>query len=120
MAVIQSATVDDVATIILLTIRSSHLIVVVSNNGHSINGQAMADGGLIPDMHSLNLPKELVGASTIMGGCTAIDVPGRMLQEEVLEWRIWRHGMVLASWMDYLWLTVCGMLSNDRISVQAF
>ncbi|XP_073101231.1 cytokinin dehydrogenase 11-like isoform X2 [Elaeis guineensis] len=119
-AIIRPATADDVAASILLAARSSRLTVAARGNGHSVNGQAMADGGLVLDMRSLGPPMELVRVSTAAGGCAAVDVPGGALWEEVLEWGIRRHGMAPASWTDYLRLTVGGTLSNGGISGQAF
>ncbi|XP_008784471.2 cytokinin dehydrogenase 11-like [Phoenix dactylifera] len=120
VAVIRPATADDVAAAILLAARSPRLTVAARGNGHSINGQAMADGGLVLDMRSLGPTMELVRTSAAGGGCPAVDVPGGALWEEVLEWAVRRHGMAPPSWTDYLRLTVGGTLSNGGISGQAF
>ncbi|XP_008786614.2 cytokinin dehydrogenase 11-like [Phoenix dactylifera] len=117
-AVIRPSTTDDVASAIRLAAHSPRLTVAARGNGHSVNGQAMAAGGLVLDMRYLSAPMELVRAAE--GGGLAVDVPGGALWEEVLEWGVRRHGMAPASWTDYLGLTVGGTLSNGGISGEAF
>ncbi|KAG1334277.1 cytokinin dehydrogenase 11 [Cocos nucifera] len=118
VAVIRPATADDVAAAIRLAAHSPRLTVAARGNGHSVNGQAMAAGGLVLDMRYLGPTMELV-RDAARGG-TAVDVPGGALWEEVLEWGVRRHGMAPTSWTDYLGLTVGGTLSNGGISGQAF
>lgn len=117
-AVIRPATADDVAAAIRLAAHSPRITVAARGNGHSINGQAMAAGGLVLDMRYLGPPMEFVRA--VAGSVPAVDVPGGALWEEVLEWGVRLHGMAPMSWTDYLGLTVGGTLSNGGISGQAF
>jgi cytokinin dehydrogenase len=131
-AVVRPATADDVASAIRAAARTAGLTVAARGNGHSVAGQAMAEGGLVLDMRALALSRrpqmQLVagvpggGAGNSSGGpcCYYADVPGGALWEEVLHWGVKNHGLAPASWTDYLRLTVGGTLSNAGVSGQSF
>ncbi|CAL5001729.1 unnamed protein product [Urochloa decumbens] len=126
-AVVRPASADDVASAIRAAARTAGLTVAARGNGHSVAGQAMAEGGLVLDMRSLALSRrsqiQLVVVSATAGGGGAryyADVPGGALWEEVLHWGVKNHGLAPASWTDYLRLTVGGTLSNGGVSGQSF
>lgn len=106
---------DDVARVVKAASRSSNLTVAARGNGHSINGQAMADRGLVLDMRSLNDHFHL----SRINGKDYADVSGGALWEDVLR-RCLGFGLAPRSWTDYLSLTVGGTLSNAGVSGQAF
>uniref|UniRef100_K3YHJ2 cytokinin dehydrogenase n=1 Tax=Setaria italica TaxID=4555 RepID=K3YHJ2_SETIT len=124
-AVVRPASADDVASAIRAAARTAGLTVAARGNGHSVAGQAMAEGGLVLDMRALALSRrpqmQLVGCpgGGNNGPCYA-DVPGGALWEEVLHWGVKNHGLAPASWTDYLRLTVGGTLSNGGVSGQSF
>ncbi|GJN03706.1 hypothetical protein PR202_ga21181 [Eleusine coracana subsp. coracana] len=120
-AVVLPASVDDVAAAIRAAALRPNLTVAARGNGHSVSGQAMAEGGLVLDMRALALPRRihLVRTSQSPNGFAA-DVPGGALWEEVLHWGVKQHGLAPASWTDYLRLTVGGTLSNGGVSGQSF
>jgi cytokinin dehydrogenase len=126
-AVVRPASADDVASAIRAAALTPHLTVAARGNGHSVAGQAMAEGGLVLDMRSLAAPSRRAQMQLVVqcpdggGGrrCFA-DVPGGALWEEVLHWAVDNHGLAPASWTDYLRLTVGGTLSNGGVSGQSF
>ena len=133
-AVVRPASADDVASAIRAAALTPHLTVAARGNGHSVAGQAMAEGGLVLDMRSLaatSSSSRRGGAQTMMqlvqcpsegggGHCCFADVPGGALWEEVLHWGVDNHGLAPSSWTDYLRLTVGGTLSNGGVSGQSF
>ncbi|KAG0523895.1 hypothetical protein BDA96_07G162500 [Sorghum bicolor] len=132
-AVVRPASADDVASAIRAAALTPHLTVAARGNGHSVAGQAMAEGGLVLDMRSLAAAPsssrrgvaqmQLVQCPEGGGGggcCFFADVPGGALWEEVLHWGVDNHGLAPASWTDYLRLTVGGTLSNGGVSGQSF
>ncbi|GAB2285880.1 hypothetical protein Dimus_020315 [Dionaea muscipula] len=117
-AVICPASPDDVATAVRVASRSRNLTVAARGNGHSINGQAMADGGLVVEMRAVEDHHFKI---VEIGGSHFADVGGGALWEEVLErCSVSGHGLAPRSWTDYLALTVGGTLSNAGVSGQAF
>ncbi|CAL9060497.1 cytokinin dehydrogenase 11-like [Musa acuminata AAA Group] len=114
---LRPSSADDVAGAVVLASRSSRLTVAARGNGHSVCGQAMADGGIVLDMRTLGPAMEIVRCG---GTAAAVDVPAGALWAEVLSWAVRNHGMAPVSWTDYLGLTVGGTLSNGGISGQAF
>jgi hypothetical protein len=122
-AVVRPASADDVANAIRAAALTAGLTVAARGNGHSVAGQATAEGGLVLDMRALALSRrpqmQLVGCPGGGGPCFA-DVPGGALWEEVLHWGVKTHGLAPASWTDYLRLTVGGTLSNGGVSGQSF
>lgn len=123
LAVIHPATQDDVVTVIKAAARSSNLTVAARGNGHSINGQAMADQGIVMDMRSMEESNIRVvrrnNNNNNNNGLAYVDVPGGALWEEVLK-RCVRLGLAPRSWTDYLGLTVGGTISNAGVSGQTF
>nr|6C80_A Chain A, cytokinin oxidase LuCKX1.1 [Linum usitatissimum]6C80_B Chain B, cytokinin oxidase LuCKX1.1 [Linum usitatissimum] len=118
LALIRPSGADDVARVLKSACRSSNLTVAARGNGHSINGQAMADGGIVLDMRSTegNHFKIL----RINGGDHYADVSGGALWEDILMRCVSEYGLAPRSWTDYLRLTVGGTLSNAGVSGQAF
>ncbi|TVU05607.1 hypothetical protein EJB05_48776, partial [Eragrostis curvula] len=118
-AVVRPASADDVASAIRAAALRADLTVAARGNGHSVSGQAMAEGGLVLDMRALALPRRMQLVRSPSGAAFA-DVPGGALWEEVLHWGVKNHGLAPASWTDYLRLTVGGTLSNGGVSGQSF
>ncbi|PQP99267.1 cytokinin dehydrogenase 7 isoform X1 [Prunus yedoensis var. nudiflora] len=117
LAFIRLSAADDVARVVKAAVRSSNLTVAARGNGHSINGQAMADRGLVLDMRSLDDHFRVVRANN---GSVYADVSGGALWEDVLTRCVSEYRMAPRSWTDYLSLTVGGTLSNAGVSGQAF
>ena len=113
LAVVRPSGADDICRVIKFASRSKNLTVAARGNGHSINGQAMADKGLVIDMRSID-------TVVFNGGSCAVDVNGGALWEDVLERCVKRLGCAPRSWTDYLGLTVGGTLSNAGVSGQTF
>lgn len=116
LAFIRPAGADDVARVIVAAARSSNLTVAARGNGHSINGQAMADRGLVLDMRSMEDHFQVLK----INGKAYADVAGGALWEDVLKRCVMGFGLAPRSWTDYLSLTVGGTLSNAGVSGQAF
>ncbi|KAK9741585.1 hypothetical protein RND81_03G115300 [Saponaria officinalis] len=119
LAVIRPANSSDVALTIRSSATSPTLTVAARGNGHSINGQAMAEKGLVIDMRALGsqTPINVVVSGT---GDAYVDVSGGALWEDVLKRCVLGYGLAPRSWTDYLALTVGGTLSNGGVSGQAF
>lgn len=116
LAFVKPANSDDVARVVKAALRSSNLTVAARGNGHSINGQAMADRGLVMDMRSVEDHFQVVW----INGTAYADVSGGALWEDVLKRCVLGFGLAPRSWTDYLSLTVGGTLSNAGVSGQAF
>lgn len=114
---IRPSDADDVARVVKAAAGFSNLTVAARGNGHSINGQAMADRGLVLDMRSLDDHFRVVKANN---GSVYADVSGGALWEDVLKKCVFKYRMAPRSWTDYLSLTVGGTLSNAGVSGQAF
>ncbi|GMN63294.1 hypothetical protein TIFTF001_032366 [Ficus carica] len=117
LAFVRASSADDVAKVLKAAARSPNLTVAARGNGHSINGQAMADRGLVLDMRSLDHEDRFQVAR--INGSDYADVSGGALWEDVLK-RCLDFGLSPRSWTDYLSLTVGGTLSNAGVSGQAF
>lgn len=116
-AVIRPSGSHDIASVIRFASQSPNLTVAARGNGHSINGQAMANRGLVIDMKkSSDAVIELVRC----GDGYAVDVGGGALWEDVLKRCVSKFGLSPRSWTDYLGLTVGGTLSNAGVSGQTF
>lgn len=121
LAVIRPAGTDDISKVVKFASKSANLTVAARGNGHSINGQAMTDGGLVVDMRSTESTVFEVREHHGAGGSTYfVDVSGGALWEDVLKRCVLEHGLAPRSWTDYLSLTVGGTLSNAGVSGQAF
>ncbi|XP_042497272.1 cytokinin dehydrogenase 7 [Macadamia integrifolia] len=116
LAVIRPAVPEDVVRVVKAASLSSNLTVAARGNGHSINGQAMTDRGLVIDMRAMD---DLIDVVTF-NGSVYVDVGGGVLWEDVLRHCVLGFGLSPRSWTDYLGLTVGGTLSNAGISGQAF
>ncbi|XP_022936068.1 cytokinin dehydrogenase 7 isoform X1 [Cucurbita moschata] len=116
LALVRPAGADDVAKVVKSALQSSNLTVAARGNGHSINGQAMADQGLVVDMRAMEDHFRIVQ----INGLTYADVSGGALWEDVLKRCVSSYGLAPRSWTDYLSLTVGGTLSNGGVSGQAF
>lgn len=116
LALVTPAGADDVAKVVKSAVQSSNLTVAARGNGHSINGQAMADGGLVVDMRAMEDHFRVV----TINGLSYADVSGGALWEDVLKRCVSGYGLAPRSWTDYLSLTVGGTLSNAGVSGQAF
>ncbi|KAJ0266530.1 Cytokinin dehydrogenase 7 [Hirschfeldia incana] len=122
LAVVRPVGPEDIAGAVRAALSSDKLTVAARGNGHSINGQAMAEGGLIVDMRSTAENHFEVGflAGGDGGGTAFVDVSGGALWENVLKRCVSEYGLAPRSWTDYLGLTVGGTLSNAGVSGQAF
>ncbi|CAL0322681.1 unnamed protein product [Lupinus luteus] len=117
LALIMPSTTLDVSQAVKAAARTSHLTVAARGNGHSINGQAMADKGLVLGMRAMEDHYfELIW----LDGTPYVDVSGGALWEDVLKRCVLQFGLAPRSWTDYLSLTVGGTLSNAGVSGQAF
>lgn len=116
LAFIRPSTPDDIVKVVKAAALSSNLTVAARGNGHSINGQAMADGGLVLNMRSMDDHFQVL----TINGSNFVDVSGGVLWEDVLKRCVSDYGLAPRSWTDYLRLTVGGTLSNAGVSGQAF
>ncbi|XP_031498069.1 cytokinin dehydrogenase 7 [Nymphaea colorata] len=114
LAVVAPATVEDVVRVVRCAESCRSLTVAARGNGHSINGQAQAEGGVVVEMSSLRRP----AAGPVVSGGT-VEVGGGELWEEVLM-NCLERGVAPRSWTDYLGLTVGGTLSVGGVSGQSF
>lgn len=118
MTVLHPKSVSDIA----VTIKhiwnlgpSSHLTVAARGHGHSLQGQAQAEEGVVINMESLNVEEIKVYG----GEFPYVDVSGGELWIKILHETL-KYGLAPRSWTDYLHLTVGGTLSNAGVSGQAF
>jgi len=117
LAVLRPYTTADVVKAVKAAATTTNLTVAARGNGHSINGQAMAENGLVLDMRATaEEPFQLL----YVDGVPHVDVSGGALWEEVLKRCVSRFQLVPRSWTDYLGLTVGGTLSNAGVSGQTF
>ncbi|KAE8698419.1 Cytokinin dehydrogenase 7 [Hibiscus syriacus] len=116
LAFIKPSGADDIARVVKAASRALHMTVAARGNGHSVNGQAMNDGGLVIDMRSTE--ENHFQLLTIDGSPSPnyIDVSDGALWEDVLTRCVSEFGMAPRSWTDYLGLTVGGTLSNAGVS----
>ncbi|KAJ4833614.1 Cytokinin dehydrogenase 7 [Turnera subulata] len=119
-ALIRPSGAEDVSRAVKAAVRSPNLTVAARGNGHSINGQAMADRGLVLDMRSTADNHFKLVRSRGGGRETFVDVSGGALWEDVLVRCVSEFNLAPRSWTDYLGLTVGGTLSNAGVSGQAF
>ncbi|XP_062023467.1 cytokinin dehydrogenase 7 [Rosa rugosa] len=116
LAFVRPAGAGDVASVVRAA-ENLNLTAAARGNGHSINGQAMADRGLVLDMRAMEDHFRVVRTSNDSGYA---DVSGGALWEDVLKRCVRDYRMAPRSWTDYLSLTVGGTLSNAGVSGQAF
>ncbi|XP_038701533.1 cytokinin dehydrogenase 9-like [Tripterygium wilfordii] len=117
-AVLYPNSVSDISTTIKHIFSlgaASPITVAARGHGHSLQGQAQAQEGVIIRMESLQEPKMQVHT----GQLPYVDVSGGELWINILNETL-KYGLAPKSWTDYLYLTVGGTLSNAGISGQAF
>ncbi|KAE9616372.1 putative cytokinin dehydrogenase [Lupinus albus] len=118
MVVLHPESVSDIAATIQhiwLMGPSSQLTVAARGHGHSLHGQAQAQGGVVINMESLKVPEMQVH----VGNSPYVDVSGGELWINILHETL-KYRLAPRSWTDYLHLTVGGTLSNAGVSGQAF
>ncbi|KAG6503171.1 cytokinin dehydrogenase 9-like [Zingiber officinale] len=119
-AVLYPASVSDVVSTVQHVFQlgpRSKLTVAARGHGHSLQGQAQTDGGIVVRMEALGGGTRVVHQQH--GGQPYADASGGELWINVLV-ECLKHGLAPKSWTDYLHLTVGGTLSNAGISGQAF
>lgn len=123
-AVFHPTSINDTAILIKFAYNNNTTVpitIAARGRGHSVRGQAMARGGVVVNMTSLenriNGSGISVSRSPFLGFFA--DVGGEQLWIDVLHATL-EHGLSPVSWTDYLYLTVGGTLSNAGISGQTF
>ncbi|KAI3754859.1 hypothetical protein L1987_54651 [Smallanthus sonchifolius] len=116
-AVVTPSGTHDISRVIRFASQSPNLTVAARGNGHSINGQAMANKGFVIDMKR---PSDAVIDVIHCDVGYAVDVGGGALWEDVLKRCVSKFSLSPRSWTDYLGLTVGGTLSNAGVSGQTF
>ncbi|XP_051142162.1 cytokinin dehydrogenase 1-like [Andrographis paniculata] len=117
-AVLHPKSVSDISCIIKHVFNlglNSDLTVAARGHGHSVEGQAQADRGIVINMESLRVPD----MSFHTGKHPYVEVSAGELWIDILHESL-KKGLAPKSWTDYLHLTVGGTLSNAGISGQAF
>lgn len=118
VAVLYPSSTEDIAALVKAAYNSSvPFKIAAKGRGHSVRGQAMADGGVVVEMMALKNYRN--GNGITVGSGFYADVAGEQLWIDVLNATL-EHGLSPASWTDYLYLTVGGTLSNAGISGQTF
>ncbi|XP_020236580.1 cytokinin dehydrogenase 7 [Cajanus cajan] len=117
-ALIRPSAAAHVARVVQLAAASPSLTVAARGNGHSVNGQAMAEQGLVLDMRSMKEkePFQILWVE----GAPCVDVSGGALWEDLLKRCVSEFALAPRSWTDYLSLTVGGTLSYAGVSGQTF
>ncbi|XP_010535754.1 PREDICTED: cytokinin dehydrogenase 7-like [Tarenaya hassleriana] len=118
LAVVRPTGPEDISRAVKAALLSDSLTVAARGNGHSINGQAMSEGGVVIDMRSTEENHFQVGISG--DGAPFADVSGGALWEDILKRCVSEYSLAPRSWTDYLGLTVGGTLSNAGVSGQTF
>ncbi|TKY74861.1 Cytokinin dehydrogenase 7 [Spatholobus suberectus] len=116
LAMVRPSAAADVARVVKAAVASPTLTVAARGNGHSVNGQAMAEQGLVLDMRAMEHPFQVLWIE----GAPYVDVSGGALWEDVLKRCALEFGLAPRSWTDYLGLTVGGTLSYAGVSGQTF
>lgn len=123
-AVLHPSSDQDVARLVKAAYESANgFSVSARGHGHSINGQAATNNGVVVQMssHSGEEGGEIRRrtAARISEELMYVDVWGGELWIDVLKSTL-VYGLAPKSWTDYLYLSVGGTLSNAGISGQAF
>lgn len=117
VAVVKPGSAEDVARVVRAAyVGGQGLRVSARGHGHSINGQAQAENGVVIEM---NGGGGKGGESRVWEKEKYVDVWGGELWIDVLK-KTLEYGLAPKSWTDYLYLSVGGTLSNAGISGQAF
>ncbi|KAL6572791.1 Cytokinin dehydrogenase 5 [Orobanche minor] len=124
LAVLHPASADDVARLVKSAYESADgLGISARGHGHSINGQAMTESGLVVQMSgsrgSRLQDSGKPAPPQVSEKLMYVDVWGGELWIDVLRSTL-EYGLAPKSWTDYLYLSVGGTLSNAGISGQAF
>ncbi|KAM1387953.1 hypothetical protein ACFX2I_016136 [Malus domestica] len=121
LAVLHPASAQDVAGLVRAAYSSPHgFTVSARGHGHSINGQAQTNNGVVIQMSGGSLRSGRPGqAARVSEKGMYVDTWGGELWIDVLRSTL-EYGLAPKSWTDYLYLTVGGTLSNAGISGQAF
>lgn len=116
LAVFHPASAEHVRRLVRAAYDSAHgFTVSARGQGHSINGQAQTDNGVVILMSG---PGKRAGPR-VYESLRYVDVWGGELWIQVLKSTL-EYGLAPKSWTDYLYLSVGGTLSNAGISGQAF
>ncbi|KAB2604576.1 cytokinin dehydrogenase 5-like [Pyrus ussuriensis x Pyrus communis] len=121
LAVLHPASAQDVVGLVRAAY-SSPLGFTVSarGHGHSINGQAQTNNGVVIQMSGGSSRSGTPGqAARVSEKGMYVDAWGGELWIDVLRSTL-EYGLAPKSWTDYLYLSVGGTLSNAGISGQAF
>lgn len=121
-AVFYPNSIDDIASLVKYAYNNSVPInVAARGQAHSTWGQSLARDGVVVNMTSLG--NRLNGSGIIVSSDSSLgsyaDVGGEQLWIDVLNTTL-QYGLSPVSWVDYLYLTVGGTLSNAGISGQSF
>ncbi|CAM8938414.1 unnamed protein product [Rhodiola kirilowii] len=126
MAVLRPSSADDIARLIKAAASPNNptaFPVSARGHGHSINGQAQTQNGVVIDMNRCRYSKVMSETASLEPRVSVegryVDVWGGELWIDVLNATL-EFGLAPRSWTDYLYLTVGGTLSNGGISGQAF
>ncbi|CAL0327886.1 unnamed protein product [Lupinus luteus] len=116
-AVLEPSNVNDIIELIKYSNSlQTPFTIAARGQGHSVDGQAMAHGGVVVNMTRLG---DFRNGSGIIVCDEYVDVGGEQIWIDVLHATLER-GLTPLSWTDYLYLSVGGTLSNAGISGQTF
>ncbi|CAH9102719.1 unnamed protein product [Cuscuta europaea] len=115
-AVLYPKSVSDISSVIK-HVSGLGLTVAARGRGHSLQGQAQANNGVVIHMESLRMPR--MRFLTVGNNFSYVDVSAGELWINLLHESL-KHGLTPKSWTDYLHLSIGGTLSNAGISGQAF
>ncbi|XP_031382892.1 cytokinin dehydrogenase 3-like [Punica granatum] len=132
-AVLHPTSLNNVVSLIQSSYNSSTPFTIAARGqGHSVQGQAMSQGGVVVNMMSLrehainnsNNDQSRAFIASVFHRPSGkylhyADVGGEMLWIDVLQ-DTTKQGFSPVSWTDYLYLSVGGTLSNAGISGQTF
>ncbi|KAF1892565.1 hypothetical protein Lal_00011032 [Lupinus albus] len=116
-AVFEPASVNDIIELIKYSNSiEKPFTIAARGQGHSVDGQAMAQNGVVVNMTHLG---DFRNGSGIIVSDQYVDVGGEQIWIDVLHETL-KRGLTPLSWTDYLYLSVGGTLSNAGISGQTF
>ncbi|KAH7681941.1 cytokinin dehydrogenase protein [Dioscorea alata] len=118
LPVLRPSSIDDIVALVNLSnMVSKQIKIAARGHGHSLQGQAMAPGGVVIEMRALGGEND--GRIVVCPEEMYVDAGGEKFWIEVLHETL-KYGLAPRSWTDYLYLTVGGTLSNAGLSGQAF
>ncbi|MFS7911741.1 putative cytokinin dehydrogenase [Helianthus anomalus] len=118
VAVLHPSSPTDIANLVRLAYEYG-FAVSARGHGHSINGQATANGIVVQMSRSPRSPGAPLPVPVVNEKLMYVDVWGGELWIDVLKCTL-TYGLAPKSWTDYLYLSVGGTISNAGISGQAF